>query len=402
MWGYRNQCGTHVDENGLFTASTTTVVTFLVSTSSAAPTSYSASVVFFRLPEDGANEDASTTTNGPQMHPSNTNISLSQTFSYETTGYYLLGYNLTFGEGVPDTCQGQTLGHAQWIYFDGRNCVFDAAPPNTATTAAVASGDEDSGGHDETMMSTPASVTTATTTTADIVDAISTTTSSMMYTNPQDNEYFCGDTLSNIVSDCLHKKPCPGGMAFGNCDTSEGCFRVTECASQYDGAASSSSSVAETTVPATTTTTLAPSPSSTGASSSLASPAVTPPSTFPGTDVASELMGTTTTAATTPASNNGGTSATTTTAEDVTSTYLSNVTTTTTYEPTSAPTTPNVSLSSTSLRPTITKRPTATNAMQNQYISSAHGVDCFIVGKGGGIVIKVLLHWIVAGAFMIM
>ena len=197
-----------MNRNGVISAKTTTTVFFHVDTEPARQ--YNATVNFFNNPEGST--DRETVTNS-SLYQSNTNNTVAHNFTYTTVGYYQLGYSLTFGEGSPALCNGKTYTHNGWFYFGETGCQFKAPDANSTTTSSTA--------------------TAAASTTASTAATTTTTTAAPVYTNPAGNEYFCGETFPGILSNCLQKKPCVNGMTAGYCADMEGCFKVTECATQY-------------------------------------------------------------------------------------------------------------------------------------------------------------------------
>ena len=57
---------------------------------------------------------------------------------------------------------------------------------------------------------------------------------SSVYKNPENNDYFCGDNYSQVISRCLASKPCVGGVSFGVCGENQGCFYAPVCAQEYE------------------------------------------------------------------------------------------------------------------------------------------------------------------------
>ena len=57
---------------------------------------------------------------------------------------------------------------------------------------------------------------------------------SSVYRNPEDNDYFCGDNYSQVISQCLASKPCANGVSFGVCGENQGCFLAPVCAQEYE------------------------------------------------------------------------------------------------------------------------------------------------------------------------
>ena len=214
-YGFRNQCGWK-DMNGNITSVTRYFVTFRTNTEQTSD--YDATVTFFSIPE-GSDDGDNVVTVGPKQYQSSEDTTVSNNVTYTTFGYYKLGFNLTFGEGSPDACNGKTFGRTGWFYFSETGCFFDKAPPTSgdvSTTSATAAAST------TTTIKTDETVAPATT-------AAVTTSTATVYTNPAGNDFFCGDAPPNISSNCLQHKPCPGGKV-ESCDVGEGCFKVPQCA----------------------------------------------------------------------------------------------------------------------------------------------------------------------------
>ena len=117
-WKFYHQCA-FKNDNGVLTRTSNSFVTFGVT--SAQPDKYSASVSFFNRPKNDDTEYEIIST-GSQVYPTNQNITESRTFTYNTNGYYELGYNVTFGDS--GYCTNKTVEYLCWIFFDDDSCSF--------------------------------------------------------------------------------------------------------------------------------------------------------------------------------------------------------------------------------------------------------------------------------------